>query len=840
MTPPGRFPAPDQLHVSFYEAVNRPTAQTCALTWDKVAEALTQHATSEDKSGVRLFNFCRYTTAYRANEFVVDVGALLLDLDDVTAKQLAAVNAKLSPYQRVLHTTHSHGLEGIRLRVVVRLARPVLREEWGAFSHGIERWLGGIVDHCVANPSQSYYLPSSPADRAHLRYAADFPGAMLDVDAVLASVPMQVDAALPTDVSWRPERVITPADLRAFSQRGDRMGEIARALFAGQKIAPEGKRHYARRDFVFALLCEFGPCMPDAGALQLLVNGADAHRDVWIREFSSYRARDRAEQKHTAAQAALAESKVMTDAIVNVVDQSLAQASADAQVAVAAGRRVVTSELVIDFAKKSRDPLIKRVLMKLATGNVDVDYEAAVATAGVWLGRTQHTRELGALCSAFTHVQGEQREVLFRAIAAGKAEGDHKEDWRRACLPDENGKIPGNENTARAILQLHPDVRGKLFYNERRDRIEAVGAPWGHDGEISDSTLGAIQAWIAKIAGCPVPSAAIYTAICGLQDMLPSYDPVRQYLEGLVPVQPLYLDRWLVDFAGAPDTPYVREVGRRWLLSAVARTFQPGCQVDQVLVLEGPQGGGKTSLVHALVPVQNWVDNLEGSLTSTNKDTVQKASSGPWILELGELAGIRKSDWEAIKNFITLRRDTYRAPYGRIMKERARRMVMVGTTNSRDYLQDPSGNRRFLPVQAERCDPLRLKAVRDHLWSEAVMAYRAGEHWWVEQTAEVVAEQDERMEEDPVECKILQCAEHFAEGVSLLQIYAYLGWSSSERRNAYRIRSVLLRHGYRQLRRTRRTIVVPQVPGSFVGSQLDLADRWWARKPDPRESRTAG
>ena len=195
------------------------------------------------------------------------------------------------------------------------------------------------------------------------------------------------------------------------------------------------------------------------------------------------------------------------------------------------------------------------------------------------------------------------------------------------------------------------------------------------------------------------------------------------------------LDTWLVTYCGADDAPYVREVGRRFLISAVARVLRPGCKADHMLVMEGPQGIGKSRAVRALAGDEYYSDALPDMNDARHTgETV----AGVWLLENAEIVGLRKHEADAVKAFLSRSEDAFRPAYGRTQVYQPRQFVMVGTCN-RDgegtYLRDESGGRRFWPVTVSACDIDRLTQDRAQLCAEAVAAFRAGEPWWIEDDA---------------------------------------------------------------------------------------------------------
>lgn len=208
--------------------------------------------------------------------------------------------------------------------------------------------------------------------------------------------------------------------------------------------------------------------------------------------------------------------------------------------------------------------------------------------------------------------------------------------------------------------------------------------------------------------------------------------PVREYLDGLLWDQQPRLDTWLVEYLAADCTDgisYLEQVGAKFLIAAVARIFQPGCKVDNMIVLEGEQNLGKSTILSTLASGPWFSDCLPADLGA--KDAMVHLQ-GKWICEMPELSQLKRSEVETIKAFVSRRTDKFRPPYGRQEIEYPRQCVFAGTTNSDRYLVDDTGNRRFWVVKVGRCDFDRLKADRDQLWAEAVHRFRAREAWWLD------------------------------------------------------------------------------------------------------------
>jgi hypothetical protein len=200
---------------------------------------------------------------------------------------------------------------------------------------------------------------------------------------------------------------------------------------------------------------------------------------------------------------------------------------------------------------------------------------------------------------------------------------------------------------------------------------------------------------------------------------LNTFHPVRDYLSGLTWDGTPRIGNWLVKYCGSDDTEYVRAVGRLFMIAAVRRIMHPGSKFDEMMVLESPQGTEKSSLLAALAVQDNWFsDDLPLNVVGPR---IIEHLRGRWIIEAGELSGMRRTDIEHLKAFLSRQIDRGRLAYDKIVSNVPRQSVFVGTTNSEEYLRDLTGNRRFWPVRVERVNIAGIKKDRDQLWAEAVL-----------------------------------------------------------------------------------------------------------------------
>lgn len=241
-----------------------------------------------------------------------------------------------------------------------------------------------------------------------------------------------------------------------------------------------------------------------------------------------------------------------------------------------------------------------------------------------------------------------------------------------------------------------------------------------------------------------------------------TFHPIKEYLEAQHWDGVKRVDRLFATYLGAPDNHYTHSVTRKMLLAAVKRLYEPGCKFDNMLVLVGPQGAGKSSLL-AKIGRKWFSDSLR---TFENKEAGEHLQ-GAWIFEIGELSAMKKAEVEEIKAFLSKTDDRYRVAYDRQVSEFPRKCVFFGTTNNHNFLQDPTGNRRFWPVN---CDPaLKEESHWDHLtdelvgliWAEVLHLYRGGERLELDKSAADEAEriQGLHLEEDPREGLIVKYLE---------------------------------------------------------------------------------
>ena len=378
---------------------------------------------------------------------------------------------------------------------------------------------------------------------------------------------------------------------------------------------------------------------------------------------------------------------------------------------------------------------------------------------------------------AFSESEGTLRngEYPTDGLAAGEGESaalrkpvdgveEPSSDWREKLRRNEkSGELLPELSNAYLILKNDPAWAGVLSFNEFADRIEKVEVPpWngGAVGAWSDVDASKALVWLQVVYGLRLRTSAVADEAARMVAWDNRRHPVREYLEGLPAWDGVARLEWLMPRVfGAADSAYTRHIGKSLLVSAVARVFNPGCKVDEMVVLEGAQGLGKSTCIAELFGAAWYLETAEAP---SNKD-FYVAMQGNWVVEIGEMQSFSKADITQVKMTITRRDDKYRAPYDRHASSHPRQCVFVGTTNADCYLSDPSGARRFLPVKCTAADVQTVRRERVQLWAEALRLWRDGFRYWDYPKAEAEAEQEARYVEDPWEEAILRWVDGEAE-----------------------------------------------------------------------------
>lgn len=345
---------------------------------------------------------------------------------------------------------------------------------------------------------------------------------------------------------------------------------------------------------------------------------------------------------------------------------------------------------------------------------------------------------------------------IFKEKQQAAAEEFDEEDsdaWKKQLEYDRRSmELVNNLHNITLIMQNDENLKGIVF-NQLADGMEIKGkVPWKHPAKFwrdaddaqlicyVDAAYGTFSARNYDIAVAKVVDDRSYHPIREFFESLPEWDAVKR------------VDTLLIDYLGAEDSPYVRAVTRKELCAAYVRVHKPGVKFDTMIVLNGDQGIGKSTLI-AKLGGEWYSDSL--NLSDMNDKTAAEKLQGYWIMEIGELAGMKKADLDKVKAFISRQDDKYRASFGRRVTPHPRQCVFFGTTNSQNgYLRDITGNRRYWNVKVPGNGKHKPWELDDdtvkQIWAETVVYAKAGEKLYLPPELEDYAKEEQRaaMERD--------------------------------------------------------------------------------------------
>jgi predicted P-loop ATPase len=317
----------------------------------------------------------------------------------------------------------------------------------------------------------------------------------------------------------------------------------------------------------------------------------------------------------------------------------------------------------------------------------------------------------------------------FQGVSATN-DGDPANWMLKLQRAPQSGEIKNTIDNVRIILENDPLLKGRFALNQFAGRGEVLmPLPWSVKGDCrrmwSDTDSNGLYWYMEKQYG--ITGRGNIDAALDIHAATHAFNEVQDYIEGLVWDGTPRLDSLFIDYLGAADTEYNRAVCRKAFTAAVARAMTPGCKYDHMLILCGPQGIGKSTILDKMSRgfFNDSIRTFEGKEAS-------ELLQGVWIVEISELDAFRRSDVARIKQFLSLRADRYRAAYGRNVKELPRCCIFFGTSNPSDFLQDTTGNRRFWPVDVGVIPPIKsvfaeLDGEVDQLWAEAKVRWQVGE-----------------------------------------------------------------------------------------------------------------
>lgn len=352
---------------------------------------------------------------------------------------------------------------------------------------------------------------------------------------------------------------------------------------------------------------------------------------------------------------------------------------------------------------------------------------------------------------------GEERlaEVRQDFTADESDEGPQDNSWLTQMDINKWGKYESTAKNVKLILENDPALRGTAAVDDFAHRIVVLkDLPWRKRERSAvwlDSDDSSLRNYMEEIYG--IRGRSVVEDALSEVTTRHAFNPLKEYLLGLTWDGIPRLDTVFIDYLGAEDTEFNRAISRKTLAAAVGRVLEPGIKFDTVLTLIGKQGQGKTSLVRKLA--HGW--HSESLVTVQGKDAMEHIQ-GFWLIELGELAAIRKADFELVKQFISKQEDSFRAAYGRRTERYPRQCIFIATTNRADFIRDQTGGRRWWPMQVdkERQKMSHFEELTDdvvgQVWAEAVDAFKGGEPLYLNDSMEAIARelQEAHTDESPL------------------------------------------------------------------------------------------
>lgn len=347
--------------------------------------------------------------------------------------------------------------------------------------------------------------------------------------------------------------------------------------------------------------------------------------------------------------------------------------------------------------------------------------------------------------------------------------------WLDHCQANDRGDPESNLANAMVALREDPAIKDCFALDEMLRTIMMMKAipgmaPFQQPRGATDTDISKLQEYL-QLAGLTRMSKDTVHQAADLRGAELSYHPIKKYLQSLEWDGHERVDFLFSTYFGAEDTDYTREISSMFMISLIARVFQPGCKADHMAVIEGVQGA-KKSTACAILGGQWFSDSLP-PVHAGAKDISQHLN-GRWIIEIGEMAALDKAEANALKAFLSRPVERYRPSYGRKEVVEPRQCIFIGTTNKTAYLRDETGARRFWPIKSGEIDDRALQQDRDQLFAEAVSHYKQGRKWWPEKNFEqefIKTEQEQRFEADAWEESIATfLSQKTASDVTVLEV----------------------------------------------------------------------
>jgi predicted P-loop ATPase len=626
---------------------------------------------------------------HRLDKNVEYVHLLVFDLDHVTWAELEAVCSRFEGFESVLYSTHNHlrgGLEDCCARLVLVPTRPMTPPEFYIVHSEVRRryqlqwWRPGEqkisgADPVVKDISRLFYLPTAPEGGPEPLWGYSR-GGLIDIDRLLAEAPGAVKNTVsspPRASAPKPPSSSGPVDMEALreklrayrpthSERDD--GKVPRKELVRRVVAQEPLVKYEetnlRNDSVHRLGSILGHVLP---------------------------------------------LETPEEAVLELVRPSI-------------------NALPVYPDDSEDDTLDKRFDVFCTAWKRGL--EASESKRAAAEAKRQADRELQRKLRKKFHIKGEG-ESAPKETEEDEDGDEIPDEWEDALVKNKKDEAWAVGTNVELILDCHPDWRDKLSYNEfTKSPVFADDVPVSF-GKDPEEAITAVQHWFQFDYRINLSRPDIMTVVrhCAKKS---AFNPVKDYLNELAWDRQARLDGWLKRYCGARIIDeegnnielHVQRIGRRWLMSAVARALEPGCKADTVLILEGEQGKKKSMVLELLAGREFFTDS---PVHIGQKDAMQVVGT-KWIIEIAELSAFHGSETEAQKQFFSSRVDTFRPPFALTPQDFPRQSVCAGTTNKTNYLNDETGNRRFWAAWCDKVLIGDLKRDRDQLWAEAVYYFK--------------------------------------------------------------------------------------------------------------------
>lgn len=640
----------------------------------------------------------------RKSNAVTGRDLVTLDLDTIASGETDDVVRKISSLGMAyaVYSTHSHAPYAPRLRVIVPLDRTLTADEYEPVARKLAAMIGiALCDPTTFEPARLMFWPSCSRDAQYVFAAEDKP--FLAADGILQMYSDWRDVRAWPQV---PGKEMRPKELLAKQQdpltKKGVVGAFCRVYDIRGALAKYLPNTYADTEHEDRLTYTGGTTV--AGAV--IYDGG--------KFLFSHHATD-----------------PCSGLLVNAFDLVRLHLYGDQDKDVQDGTPVNSLPSYKAMKKAA-----------MADGDVLQDLQAAYLAEG----KQQ-------VASVFQPITGQtsapEESTPNPASAANK-------DWLKLAQLEYDSNTGKPKKTRANVLKLllrDPELAGKIATDEFAMRGVVRGnVPWNASEETrlwTDSDDAGLRCYLEQMYG--ISSVQAITDALMLVSWMQRFNLVKTYMLGLVWDGVHRVDTLLSDYLGAEDDLYTRAVIRKALAATVARVMTPGTKYDYVPVFVGPQGIGKTTFLRTLG--HGWHSD---SLQSFRGKEAAEMIQGILINEIGEMTGYSKSNDNEIKQFLSRCEDVYRQPYGRRTEKYPRKGVFFGTCNDHDFLKDPTGSRRFWPVDVGVNPPKKdiwkdLDGEVDQVWAEAVQIQKAGEGLYMdtpELTRAAEAAQDAHREVD--------------------------------------------------------------------------------------------